>query len=433
MKKGLSASLFALCFLSALVSFPGIPSAQGEKKITDVRVVGTRKLSENYIISILGIRAGDYVSEDRINEWEKKLKKLSAVENVIIRAFPSEKENEVRIFIVISERATKKLSPEISRGLNNKWSFGLSYSDTDFRGKDERVKLKGLFGGTTLLEALWGKEATYRINHVGFIFKLRYSDYTYVFKDYSGYLLDDRIKNIEGSLEISTRPLESLKLTLAAGVDLYDLADPMLKDQGTKDVPDAPGGTFSILEYGFEVNTLDRLSYPEAGFLIKATRKDWGVFERNSRLKNFQYRLKGAGAFHAGKTIVSLRANSVLTGGRAPLMLIQHMGGESTVRGYEFGSISGPSSVLATAELHLPLNFSDLEAPSNPKVLTDVHIFLDTGACWDRERELKKEDFYSGFGVGLSFISNPSTVLLVEYAWTLNSSGRWQIDIRSSF
>jgi len=224
-----------------------------------------------------------------------------------------------------------------------------------------------------------------------------------------------------------------LKLTLAAGVDLYDLADPMLKDQGTKDVPDAPGGTFSILEYGFEVNTLDRLSYPEAGFLIKATRKDWGVFERNSRLKNFQYRLKGAGAFHAGKTIVSLRANSVLTGGRAPLMLIQHMGGESTVRGYEFGSISGPSSVLATAELHLPLNFSDLEAPSNPKVLTDVHIFLDTGACWDRERELKKEDFYSGFGVGLSFISNPSTVLLVEYAWTLNSSGRWQIDIRSSF
>lgn len=433
MKNRRSAEIFTLFLLFALTALSCASFADEVKRIAAIRVVGNEKLKESYIINILGIKIGDTYTDDKIAEWKEKLKRLAAVENAIIRAFPSADNSEVRLFIVISEQATRKISPAILRGVNNKWSFGLSYSDTDFRGRDERVKLKGLLGGTTLLEALWGKEAAYGINYVGFLFRARYNDYTYVFKDYSRYLLDDRIRNVEGSLEISIFPLKFMKLILATGVDIYDLADPMLESQGTKDIPDAPKGIFSTLEYGLEINMLNRSSYPESGFLLKASRKDWGVFTRNSKIKNFVYKLKGVGALKIGKPILALRASSIITGGRAPLMFIQHIGGEGTVRGYEFGSISGSSSAVATAELHMPLNFSDFDDSSNPLVLTDAHIFLDTGACWSEAKALTRDTFYSGFGLGLSLIPSPSTVLLIDYAWTLNSSGRWQIDVRSSF
>jgi len=404
-----------------------------DRIISEIRVVGNRKLKDTYIVNSLGIQVGDSLIDDALEKWEDALKRIPAVKNAIIKVFPIENEKNVRLYIVISERKTRKISPELSRKLTSKWSYGASYSDSNFRGRNEILKLKALTGGTNLFEASWGRNATYGLNRIGLIFTLSYLDYLYSFPDFKDILLNDRLKSfeLEAALSISLTP--STKINISPGLTVYNISEPMLENQGKGSIPEVPDGLFSTIEYGFLINNLDKIVYPERGFLLSASRKDWGIFDSNSKIKNFQYHLKGIGATRLIKPILAVKANAVITGGRTPIMLIQHIGGEGTIRGYEFGSISGPSAIYSAAEIRYPLNFEDFNDTANPLTLADFHVFVDTGAAWDIKEKLTGNLFKTGFGVGINLIPNRSTVIIIDYAWTLRTSGRWQLDVRSSF
>jgi len=432
MKKAIKTLLWTTIIAGSLALI-FTPAFSADRIISEIRVVGNRKLKDTYIVNSLGIEVGDSLVDDALEKWEDALKRIPAVENAIIKAFPAENERNVRLYIVISEKETRKISPELSRKITNRWSYGASYSDSNFRGRNETLKLKALTGGTNFFEASWGRRATYGLNRIGLIFTLSYLDYSYSFPDFKEILLNDRLKSFEfeAALSISLNP--SIKIKISPGFTLYNVSEPMLEGQGKGSIPEVPDGLFSTIEYGLLINKLDKIVYPERGFLLSASRKDWGIYDSNSKIKNFQYHLKGIGATRLIKPILAIKTNAVITGGRAPIMLIQHIGGEGTIRGYEFGSISGPSAIYSTAEIRYPLNFEDFYDTANPLTLADFHIFIDSGATWDIKEKLTGNMFKTGFGVGINLIPNRSTVVIIDYAWTLRTSGRWQLDVRSSF
>ena len=433
MRKAIRVIIWATIATGFFIISASTSTLSAERKISEIRVIGNSKLKDTYIINTLGIELGDTLDETTIERWEATLKRIPAVKNAIIKAFPIDNENNVRLYIIISERETRKLYPELSRKLTSRWSYGASYSDSNFRGKNEVLKLRALTGGTKVVEASWGRNAVYGLNRLGLVFAVSYLDYSYSFPDYKNILLNDRLKSFEFEAALSISLSPSANIRISPGFISYMVKEPMLEGQGEGPVPDAPDGFFSTIEYGFVLNTLDIPAYPERGFMLCASRKDWGILDSDSRIKNFQYRLKGIAATRLVKPILAVKTNAIITGGRAPIMLIQHIGGEGTIRGYEFGSISGPSAIYSTAEIRYPLNFEKLNDITNPVILADFHIFIDSGATWDIKEKLTGEMFKTGFGAGINLIPNNSTVIMIDYAWTLNTSGRWQLDVRSSF
>ena len=108
--------------------------------------------------------------------------------------------------------------------------------------------------------------------------------------------------------------------------------------------------------------------------------------------------------------------------------MLSHIGGEGTLRGYDYGVLSGTNSILVNSELRLPLNFATLDDPINPMVLADFHVFFDSGACWSSPQTFDQELFHSGFGCGANFILAKKGMLTVDYAWRMQTNGVWSIN-----
>ncbi|MCK4237199.1 MAG: hypothetical protein KAX38_08775, partial [Candidatus Krumholzibacteria bacterium] len=69
----------------------------------------------------------------------------------------------------------------------------------------------------------------------------------------------------------------------------------------------------------------------------------------------------------------------------------------------------------------------------NPIVLMDFHIFADGGGCWSGPDNLDTEKLFSGFGCGVNIIPLGKTLLKIDYAWTMRTSGRWQFNVGMPF
>jgi outer membrane translocation and assembly module TamA len=150
-------------------------------------------------------------------------------------------------------------------------------------------------------------------------------------------------------------------------------------------------------------------------------------------MKNVLYRFHGTLCIELGRALLSFDSWGTFVRGRAPITLIQHLGGEESIRGYDFGVLSGSNRLVGRTEVRLPLNFDDLNDLGNPMILVDFHLFLDSGACWSRPERLDAESFHSGFGCGMNFIPVENRLLKVGYAWRRETSGRWYFDVGTMF
>ena len=193
-------------------------------------------------------------------------------------------------------------------------------------------------------------------------------------------------------------------------------------------VPHSPSGTFPTLEIVLSADLRDRDFYPSRGLLVEGGRKDWGVLESNAELKNFLYWAEGSGYLRLWRFIGVLHSKAVLTHGDVPLLLLQHLGGEGSIRGYDFGVLSGGNSLRATAEARLPLNFEEIDTPGQPLVLVDFHLFVDSGACWNGSESFDTDLLHSGFGCGFNVMPGYRGLLSIEYAWQLETNGMWHVN-----
>ncbi|MCK4349758.1 MAG: BamA/TamA family outer membrane protein [Candidatus Krumholzibacteria bacterium] len=397
-----------------------------DKTITKVSIIGGHNVKRSIVLSRLGIEPGDPFDPDIAEEGLERVIALSGVKSAFIRILPDRQGGGIKLVIIISDGDTRIVRPALSRALTNDWSFGVYFEDTNLRGMNEDLRVKLLLGGALIAQASFLKPWFVEQLYVGAGLSVSYTDYDYPYPDYGRLLVDKRIRRFEAGAEIRINLTDYLHLSLRPGADVIDVADSMTYDET---VPPTPSGTFTTFEAALSVDFLDSDFYPTHGFMIAGGRKDWGIIQEKSEIKNFRYWAWGSGYYKLWKVIGVLHSRAEFTkGGNVPLLLLSHIGGEGTLRGYDFGMLSGTNSILVNSELRLPLNFTTLDDPNNPTVLADFHVFLDSGACWNSPQTFDQGLFHSGFGCGANFILVKKGMLTVDYAWRMQTNGVWSLN-----
>ena len=397
-----------------------------DKTITKVSIIGGHNIKRSIILSRLGIELGDPFDPDIAEKGLERVIALSGVKSASVRVLPDRQRGGIELIVILSDEDTRIVRPALSRALTNDWSFGIYFEDKNLRGMDEDLRAKLLLGGALIAQASFLKPWFMEQPYVGAGLSISYTDYDYSYPDYGRLLLDQRIRRFEAGAEIRINLTDYMHLSLRPGADIIDVADTMSYDET---VPPTPSGTFTTIEAALSVDFLNSDFYPVHGFMIAGGRKDWGIIQEKSEIKNFRYWALGSGYYKLWKVIGVLHSRAEFTkGGNVPLLLLSHIGGVGTLRGYDFGVLRGTNSILVNSELRLPLNFETLDDPINPLVLADFHIFLDSGACWSSPQTFDQELFHSGFRCGANFILVKKGMLTVDYAWRMQTNGVWSVN-----
>jgi len=401
------------------------PDQGAVQRVTRIGVIGGHEIDRRLVIARLGIRTGDPFDADECERGIERITKLAGAESAILRILADREGGGVHIVIVISDADTRLMRPALSRHLTNDWSYGFRFEESNFRGMDEKVQSLLLLGGVTVSKASWVKPFFIDNPRFGVGLSAGYEQYDYPYPDFAARLVDARIRRFRGAGLIRFNITDFAHLSVSPGIDYIETADTISYDER---VPHSPTGTFTTLEVVLSADLRDRDFYPSGGFILEGGRKDWGMLESDSEMKNFLYWTEGAGYLNIWRFIGVLHSRAVLTKGDVPLVLLRHLGGEGSIRGYDFGVLSGGNSLLATAETRLPLNFRDPYAPDNPLILFDFHIFVDSGACWSGSESLDTDLFHSGFGCGVNMMPGYRGLISVEYAWQLETKGMWHVN-----
>ena len=412
---------------------PAVCETPDAEKILSISVFGSERVRKELILMKLGLQPGDVFSDARINNGLQRVRTLSGIQEAQSRSVRNDGEKGVCLLIIVDETDTRSIKPLVQRTFANKIAFGAAVDEKNFRGWNEQLHASALFYGATILTGSWHKPYALGKPFLDIGAHAQYRFYNYPFPDFKAFLVDDDVSWIEAAASLCFHPAEYLTLSLSPGVDRIDLADSMLAGQGRSDVRPAPSGTFSTFEAGIEIDMLDTDFYPRNGLRITAARRDWGIFQSDAAMKNFLYRFHGLFFLKIGRALLSFDSRGTFVHGRVPITLVQHLGGEETIRGYDFGVLSGDNCLLGRTEVRIPLNFDDLDDLGNPMVLVDFNIFLDSGTCWSGTESLDADRFHSGFGCGLNFIPIENRLIKVGYAWRRETSGMWYFDIGTMF
>jgi outer membrane protein assembly factor BamA len=398
---------------------------QSQRIVTKISIIGGHGVQRRLVLTMFGVRPGDPFSADLAERGIERVERLSGVESAFLRVIPDRDTGGIELIIVISDADTRLMRPALSRSLTNDWSYGLRFEETNLRGADEKLDALILLGGAAIAKVSWLKPFFIENPSFGVGFRIGYEDYDYPYPDYESLLTDNRIKRFEATALLRYNMTDYLHLSLIPGIDVIEVADTISTDPL---VPAAPSGTFTTLEIVLSVDLRNRSFYPSGGFRFDGGRKDWGVLQSDAEMRNFLYWTEGSGYGRIGRFIGVLHAKAVFTGGEVPLLLQNHLGGEGSIRGYDFGIFSGQNSLLATAEVRLPLNFRDPEDPGNPLILCDFHIFTDSGSCWSDPLSLSDTAFNTGFGCGVNLFPAKRGLLSLDYAWRMETAGLWQLN-----
>ncbi len=421
----LAISLPAAPLSSQIIESETARDAPTEQTVTKIGIIGGHDVNRKLVLARFGVQTGDAFDVDECERGIERVVKLSGVKSAFLRILADREGGGVNLVIVISDADTRIMRPAISRCLTNDWSFGFRFEESNFRGMDERVKSILLLGGATVVKASWLKPYFTENPRFGGGLSAGYEQCDYPYPDYKHLLVDERIKRLRVSADIRLNITDFAHLTIRPGVDVIETADTISYDER---VPYSPNGTFTTLEFVLSADLRNRHFYPSGGFILEGGRKDWGVLQSEPEMKNFLYWTEGTGYLRLWNFIGVLHSRAVFTHGDVPLLLLQHLGGEGSIRGYDFGVLSGENSLITTVEARFPINFEDPRAADNPLMLADFHLFVDSGSCWIGTDGFDTDLLHSGFGCGVNLMPGEHGLISIDYAWQIETNGMWQVN-----
>lgn len=106
-----------------------------------------------------------------------------------------------------------------------------------------------------------------------------------------------------------------------------------------------------------------------------------------------------------GDRVLAVRAQGAIADQRGqkkiPFFLLNHLGGASTLRGYENHRFWDKKSFMVNAEYRYPLWDIGINRGYNKGMAVDIVLFLDTGLAFDSfDQDFKAENFSTDYGGG---------------------------------
>jgi len=434
MKQKYIMTAIALLASAILASAPASAYRGDGQPILGIAVYGNYNIDRDLVVRQFGLAAGDTCMYEAVREGLDRVMSLSGVRYATYKLNVDSEGRGVFVLLMITEEErTWTVYPLISRNFADRIAFGAAFSETNLRGRNERLFLSAMVNGALILEAKWVIPRTFGTERLSAGIKAGYRGYRWPYPSFEPILVDDRIKWFEGYLFLGFRLAGGLSIFLEPGLEVIRAGDPMLEHQGEGDVPDAPSGTLLTVNTGLVISRIDQKFYPESGVQAGVSVKSWGIVQNDPAFSSTRLSADAAVFLDIGRPLLSVSARGVLNEAGIPAYLYEHLGGTSTIRGHEFGVFYGENSVLIRTDLRVPLNFRDISELGNPMILVDMSVFVDTGAVWDGGETLTTELFYSGAGLAMSFIVKEGWLLKFGYSWPMDPDGRFFFDIGTMF
>ncbi len=424
----------AACLMLQAASLcrPGSASAGDRQRygtVLGLYVFGDYKLDKDIILKAFGMKPGDPYSNEGVRAGLANVEKIKGIHSASIKKLINPREEGVRLAITVTEEKTWSYFPWAGRNLADKIAVGAGLRESYLMGKDQQIFLLAAFRGVTTLRAEWRKPSRPNSHGAGYEFSAAYRAYDYPFPDYRAAMKDRGIERFQSSFSFAWTVNSALSLKFSPGLDLIDMEEL----PASTGLPGDGNGGFMTIETGLYYASVDDDFYPTSGIKFSVRRKDWGVLQQSAEMKNSLHELRCILHSTIGRAICSIDSRGSFVHGEVPLILLRHLGGIGSIRGYDFGILSGDNSLLFITDLRLPLNFRDISELGNPVVLVDLRFFVDSGTVWSNGDSVVTSDFHSGFGFGLDFIPAQSIMLTAGCAWHAESSGKIFFDMRTSF
>jgi len=403
-------------------------------KILGVQIKGNVDLDNSLILRIFDQRDGTLFSEERARRGLEKLENLPAIKSADLRKIYNSKRNGIYLILTLQKAGTFSVYPAATRTFANKLSIGLKVSESNFRQRNENFDFSVLFRGATILSASWDKPYLADMPVLGFHCNIKYKDYQYPYPEFEEAFLNNSVKRLESVVSLHFHIYSAFSILISPGIDRIFGEGPVLRKNIEKSIfAESHEGLFSTLEISMRAGRLNNTVYPTSGFKLNLSRKDWGLFNKNPSITTKQYYFRSSFFFRIKKPIFLIHTQSVISNSGLPLILLEHLGGETSIRGYEYGVFRGDNSFLTRCEIRLPLNFTDISDAGDTLLPLDFNLFLDTGMCWNKDIPISKELLHSGFGCSMNIISPDRGILRIGCMWNRKTTGKFYLDIGRKF
>jgi outer membrane protein assembly factor BamA len=255
---------------------------------------------------------------------------------------------------------------------------------------------------------------------------LLYRDYLYVYDDAGPQFEDADIERFSTQLRLFYDPGGPVRLTTAVGLESVHSPVAGVTVQDDRDTYASFGVTFR-----YDSRT-DRL-YPFNGLYFEAKAEEIGLGNRQITVHEAFFDLRAFKSIGGRGILASQGRLRYRDGDNIPIYHREHLGGSLTLRGYEFGTFHGASSVITSLEGRLPINFSQHQPAGETLLGFAWHLFADAGMAWDDNKDLAIHNFHGGFGVGCFFSSHTGHGIRFDYGWRLDDPGRFYVEIDMKF
>lgn len=439
----LALSIFGvLAFSSQMKAFEldSLALADNESiQIDSIYITGNKTTKEFIILRELTFSVGDSVTGKVLRYDRERIFSLSLFTSV---EFLIERKTERTILeIRVAESWYIYPLPVFfsSNGDLKKSTYGLSLLYRNFRGRNETIKTSTGVGYDPFYSIAYENPAIDFENEIGLQFYFSYwrsTNQSEIAKSIMGYDFQNKIY--------------SNSITLSKRFDQYNL---LMGTLGFNYV-EAPAAIDGFTASG---ERIDRTPYVGLSYFYDS--RDLKQFSRNGLYTALQFFHKGfgLGSISYNKFVIDYREYREIIGklgakwrlnlttsfgGNVPYYDYTILGLYEKVRGHYSDLREGKGALLTLVELSYPLitewNVS-FKLPLIPESLTSYRIdiyltaFYDAGQSFNSVNQVAFNNFYSGYGFGLTFLILPYNAVRFEYARNEFGKGEFSVGLGFSF
>lgn len=417
-----------------------IADVQIESGIIDVKIVepvvgniiiqGNKKTKTNVIAREIKLKKGEPFNATILRHSLNKLQSRGFFEDVSVGFEPGEDpEKETDIILTVSEQKTASLGVSIGHGTSSGWSGGITYTDTNWRGRGHIAETGFELGDR---EQYWISytEPYMDADHFGWkagIYKRKWED-KYYYKDGIKRLeYNDDVKGIYFGAGKKFRRDERLSwyLTVDWKESDFDNVRPERPEYKDYEKNLLKGKVFSLTGTLSRNNTDPYLSYLKGDIIdlnVEHAMEFLGgdySYTKYWLQGRYYTPFKGLGDLFDAQlgtednpAIFAARMRIGFSSGEMPTASLYSLGGANTIRGYENGRFEGTEMFLANVELRIPVDKT-----------FGVVAFYDTGNAWgeasygtsSNEGSFSFSDLHDSWGFGVR-VKTPLGNIRVDYA-----------------
>ncbi len=423
-------TLIAIC-IGAGFSFAFAQSNNNDPQpVASILIFGNHNTRPEVIRRELLFREGTYLTDSLLTASRKRLENLWLFNRVELIKMP--KGDSVSVIVSVTERLYIYPYPifMVDDRDWNKLTYGFGFANINFRGMNEKLYVNALFG-----------------HHKGFLFSYinpwigneHHFTSGVFFQKYDqinrAYQFEE--KHYYGAVSLG----KFWNRYFVTRITLF--SDHIQVPEGWQTV--MLSGKREETNNGMRLTVIydkrDLYAYPAHGWLVKFALTKNGLF--NTHLNYLQYLMDLRRYFNYRGIILATRLYTKQSLGELPVYDRVYLGYLERIRGHFYEVIEGRHAFSAGVGLRFPLipvRYFDLPAALVPESSTrnlkfglNFGFFAESGIVWNRREEFSRQNFISGFGVGLHFLLPYVEVVRTDLAFDEQFHSQFLVEVLMPF